>query len=87
MRKLLALAVFALVSSVLFGYEASVDNFVANPGQRIAVPVRFDTVRGASHVGVRVAYDPPVLVLVKTEEGGLTVDLGTHSFPKVKVAP
>ena len=75
MKKCLTLAVFALATSVLFGYEASVDNFVANSGQRIAVPVRFDTVCGASHVGVRVAYDPQVLVLVKAEEGDLTATL------------
>ena len=60
---------FAVLS--LFGYEVKVDTVVANPGQRVTVPVRFDTVKGAAHVGVRLTYDPQVLVLLKTAEGTL----------------
>lgn len=62
-------ALGALASS---GYEVSVPTVVANPGQRVAVPIRLDTVRGVSHVGVRVAYDPQVLVFLKAAEGDLT---------------
>ena len=62
-------AVGAFASS---GYEVSVPTMVANPGQRVAVPIKFDTVCGVSHVGVRVAYDPQVLVFMKAVEGDLT---------------
>ena len=53
-------------------YEVSLGTFVVNPGQRVAVPVCIDSIRGASHVGVRVTYDPQVLVLMKVEKGTLT---------------
>lgn len=75
MNRLLIAASFAFLTSVLFGYEVSIGTFVANPGQRVAVPVRFDTVKDASHVGVRITYDPQVLVLVKAEEGLLAEEL------------
>ena len=65
-------AVGAFASS---GYEVSVPTMVANPGQRVAVPIKFDTVCGVSHVGVRVAYDPQVLVFMKAVEGDLTKTL------------
>ena len=60
------------LSCSLFGYEVSVDTVVANPGCRVAVPVRFDTVKGASYAGVKVTYDPQVLVFMKAQEGSLT---------------
>ena len=60
-----------LLCSPLFGYEVSVDTVVANPGLRVAVPVRLDTVKGASYAGVRVTYDPQVLVFMKAQEGTL----------------
>jgi len=66
---------FGLASLSLFGYEVSVDTVVANPGQRVTVPVRFSTVQGAAHVGVRLTYDPQVLVLLKAAEGTLTKTL------------
>lgn len=75
MNRVLIAASFVLLTSVLFGYEVSIGTFVANPGQRVAVPVRFDTVKDASHVGVRITYDPQVLVLVKAEEGSLVEEL------------
>lgn len=71
MKRLLAVitAIWTLVSC---GYEISVATLVANPGQRVSVPVRLDTVKGASHVGIRIAYDPQVLVFTKAVEGDLT---------------
>lgn len=64
--------VLGLFVSSLFGYEVAVDTVVANPGQRVAVPVRFDTVKGASYAGVKVTYDPQVLVFMKAQEGSVT---------------
>lgn len=72
-----AALVFCLSIQVsgLFGYEVSVDTVVANPGMRVAVPVRVDSVQGAANVGVRITYDPQVLVFLKADEGALTKTL------------
>lgn len=64
--------VLGLFASSLFGYEVAVDTVVANSGQRVAVPVRFDMVKGASYAGVKVTYDPQVLVFMKAQEGSVT---------------
>lgn len=74
MKRLLLVAL-CLGSLGLFGYEVSVDTVVANPGLRVAVPVRVDSVKGAANVGVRITYDPQVLVLMKADEGTLTKTL------------
>lgn len=71
MKRIALFVALCVQSFVLFGYEVSVDTFVANPGQRVAVPVRFDTVKGASHVWTRMTYDPQVLVLMEVKEGSL----------------
>ena len=69
----IAFAVIAAVlAPALWGYEVSVDVFVANPGQRVVVPVTLDTVKGAANVGVRIAYDAQVLTLMKVARGSLS---------------
>lgn len=64
----MALAVFAPVA---FGYEVSVGTFVANPGASVTVPVAIDNAKGLAYVGVRLVYDPQILVPVKVSEGTL----------------
>lgn len=72
LRRCAVASVLCLMSFVLHGYEVSVDTVVANPGRRVAVPVRFDTVKGVSYAGVKVTYDPQALVFLKAQEGALT---------------
>ena len=75
LRQCVVAVVLCLMSAVLHGYEVTVDTVVANPGRRVAVPVRFDTVKGASYAGVKVTYDPQVLVFLKAQEGNLAKTL------------
>lgn len=75
LRQMAVAAVLCLTSLALRAYEVSVGTVVANPRRRVAVPVRFDTVRGASYAGVKVTYDPQVLVFLKAQEGALTQTL------------
>lgn len=71
MGKIVLFGLGLLSCLTTFAYEVSVGTFVVNPGQRVAVPINIDSIKGASHVGVRITYDPQVLILMKTEKGPL----------------
>ena len=58
MGKIVLFGLGLMASLSASAYEVSLGTFVVNPGQRVAVPVCIDSIRGASHVGVRVTYDP-----------------------------
>jgi len=73
----------SLLTCVGFGYEVSVESGNVAAGETIVVPINVDTVKGAANVGVRVAYDPQVLVLAGTEEGTLAKTL-SDDFVVVK---
>lgn len=73
--KYLMMLCFVLLAVRVMAYDVSAITVVANPGQRVAVPISIDTVKGLSHVGVRVSYDPRVIVLMKAEEGRLSETL------------
>lgn len=75
LRQCAVAVVLCLMSAVLQAYEVTVDTVVANSGRRVAVPVRFDTVKGVSYAGVKVTYDPQVLVFLKAQEGNLAKTL------------
>lgn len=72
MSRLISCVLFLLAGISAFAYEVSVGTFVANPGQRVPVPVQIDTIKGASFVSVRITYDPQILILMKAEQGSLT---------------
>ena len=75
MKFQLMIASGLLWATTAMAYDVSVRTVVANPGQRVAMPIQIDTVKGLSHLGVRISYDPRVLVLTKAEEGSLAETL------------
>ena len=70
-RIVLTALALAFSASGALAYEVSVGTFVANPGRSVTVPVAIDNARGLAYAGVRLMYDPQVLVLVKVSEGTL----------------
>ena len=70
-RIVLTALALAFSASGALAYEVSVGTFVANPGQSVTVPVAIDNARGLAYAGVRLVYDPQVLVPVKVSEGTL----------------
>lgn len=61
----------SLLAAVARAVTVSTGSFVANPGAVVTVPVAIDDVKGLSYASVRLAYDPQVLVPLKTAEGSL----------------
>jgi len=70
-----AVLLSCLTSMSLWGYQVSVDTVVANPGMRVAVPIRVDTIHGIANVGVRITYDPQILILQGAEKGDVALML------------
>ena len=75
---LTALALTVLAPKT-FAYEVTVGTFVVNPGSSVTVPVAIDNAKGLAYAGVRLAYDPQILVPVKVSEGTLR-DVFTSDF-------
>lgn len=51
------------------GFSLGTGTLVANGGTRVTVPIKIDTGRPLACASVRLAYDPNILVYVKTEKG------------------
>lgn len=52
-------------------WTVSVGTWVCNPDASVTVPVSIDDAEGLAYVGVRINYDPQVLVCLRVERGGL----------------